>query len=219
MKVETVGGSGRGAARLSKRGAAAAGLLSLLVWAACAAAQARAQDAPTPHEPAPPPMKYLPNDIRQQLSTERDPKGRTRLSLELAEARLNRAAELTTAERYDAAGTELGVYQAIVEDAIRYLQSVSTEKNRHRDHSKRIEIALRSHVPRIETIRRTTPASYSVNVKAVIEFVRDARAEALNAFYDDTVLPESRRRKGTPDGGERAKEATQPTQERKPDQR
>ncbi|HVF49604.1 MAG TPA: hypothetical protein VNA19_05935, partial [Pyrinomonadaceae bacterium] len=62
--------------------------------------------------------------------------------------------------------------------------------NKIRDLFKRLEMALRKHGPRLETIRRTTPSEESSNVRAVYEFTRRARSEALNSFYGDTVLHE-----------------------------
>ncbi len=35
-----------------------------------------------------------------------------------------------------------------------------------------------------------TPAEYAENLKKSIDFIRDARDKALNAFYDDTVIPD-----------------------------
>ncbi len=62
--------------------------------------------------------------------------------------------------------------------------------NKTRDLFKRIEVSLRMHIPRLENIRRTTPSAYAVYVKETLDFARRARTESLNAFYDDTVLPD-----------------------------
>jgi hypothetical protein len=35
-----------------------------------------------------------------------------------------------------------------------------------------------------------TPAEHAVHVKAICEYARNARSEALNAFYGDTVIRE-----------------------------
>lgn len=220
MGVEITGGPASVSARLLR---ATAGVLCLLVCAA-AAVETRGQDAALPqNDSAPPPMKYLPDEARRRLASVSDAKERTRLSIELAEARLASAEQLTASERYESAGGELAVYQAIIGDATRHLQVASTSKNKHRDTSKRLEITLRSHVPRIETIRRTTPAGHAVHVRAALEFVRDARSECLNAFYDDTVLPEGRgggrEKSGGSGGGDRAKDTSRMPPEKKPDQK
>jgi len=170
---------------------------------------------------SPPPLKYIPSEIRSQLDGERDLKDRTRLSLELADQRLARAAEDTTAERFDQAGGDLGVYQAVVEDAIHFLRSSGKVRNKTRDLFKRVELTLRTHMPRLETIRRNTPSVYAVHVIETIEFVRQSRTDALNSFYDDTVLPESPDRKEGSPRDEHAKDtpASRTEKDKKPQPR
>jgi hypothetical protein len=171
-----------------------ASVLAVVICTVFASAQPRAQDGPVlqPEDSAaPPPMKHIPDATRAQLAAASDVKARTRLMLELAEERLARAAEHTAAERFEEASGELGVYEALVEDGIRSLRNSGKPANRNRDLFKRIELALRSHLPRIETIRRTTPSLNAVHVKATLDFVRNARSDALNAFYDDTVIPDA----------------------------
>ena len=54
-----------------------------------------------------------------------------------------------------------------------------------------IELAHpRGNVSRLEVIRRSTPVDYAENVKAAAEYARNARSEALEAFYGHTVLRE-----------------------------
>jgi hypothetical protein len=142
------------------------------------------------NDPAPPPMKFIPGESRDRLSLERDLKGRTKLSLELAASRLTSAESQTQAERFDEAGIELGVYQALIADAIEFLQKQGRRDNKIRDNFKRIDLALREHTPRIEKIRRTTPAQSAVHVKEALDFVRQSRTDALESFYGETVLRE-----------------------------
>jgi hypothetical protein len=172
---------------------ATASFIVVLVCTAWSAPEARAQVAAAgAEEPPPPPhLKYIPAAERARLSEERDTKDRTRLALELAGQRLTRAAEHTTAERYEEAAGELAIYEALIEDGIRFLRNSGKPASKLRDLFKRVELALRSHMPRIETIRRSTPAQNAVHVKATLDYVRKARSEVLNAFYDDTVLPEA----------------------------
>lgn len=155
-----------------------------------AARETRAQSSADSEEAAPP-MKYIPPAERALLGEARDAKARTRLSLELAETRLLRAAQYTGVEQFDAASRELGIYQAIVEDAVRFLYRQGKGDNRTRDLFKRLELTLRAHGPRIETIRRSTPSEDAVNVRAAYDAMRRARTAALNAFYGDTVMRES----------------------------
>jgi len=160
-------------------------LLLLFVLAACLSPEAHAQDLILPPQPAPPPMIYIPEEARQQLLSVRDEKARTRLSLELAEARLARAEQQTQLKQFNAATAELGVYQALFEDALQYLHR-STGSSR--DLFKRLEQTLHKHAARIETIRRTTPSEFSGNILTLLRLVRDLRTEALEAFYGNTVL-------------------------------
>ena len=190
---------------------------------ACACAEAAAQPAsaaqrPAPQEVAPPPMRYLPEETRSRLAAESgDLKKRTKLSIELAEARLASAAAHVEADRFDAATLELGVYEAIVKDAVVFLKSSGRASNKVRDLIKRLELSLRSHVPRLETLRRSLPSQHAVHAQATLDFVRDARSEALDSFFDNSVVPERPASKAlAPGGGERATGAADPAQEKKP---
>ncbi|HEX8458267.1 MAG TPA: hypothetical protein VF656_13280 [Pyrinomonadaceae bacterium] len=163
-------------------------LLSALLCAAVLSVEARAQDLVIPPQPAPPPMVYIPQDARTQLSSARDEKARTRLSVELAEARLLRAEQQTELKQFNSATAELGVYQALMEDAIQHLYQMDDGSSRSRDLFKRIEQSLHKHAARVEAMRRQTPGEFAGNVLALVRLVRDLRAEALEAFYSDTVL-------------------------------
>lgn len=160
-----------------------------VVLVACAALLspgARAQDLVLPPQAAPPPMVYIPEESRKQLSSARDEKARTRLSIELAEARLARAEQQTELKQFNAATSELGVYQALFEDALQYLHRLNTGSPR--DLYKRLEQTLHKHAARIEAMRRTTPSEFSGNIITLIRLVRDLRTEALESFYGNTVL-------------------------------
>ena len=187
---------------------------------ACLCSAAYAQDAaPTPRDDAaPPPMRYLPNAERAQLSAARDLKARTKLSIELADARLSSADAHVAADRFDAATLDLGVYEALVKDAIAALQQSGKITNKTRDLFKRVELALRAHVPRLETLRRSLPSQHAVHAQATLDFVRDARTDALQAFFDDTVIPDRGNRPLKPSEGDSAK-GTKTEPEKKPNQR
>jgi ElaB/YqjD/DUF883 family membrane-anchored ribosome-binding protein len=182
-------------ARAAEPRAARALLCLALLAGACAEAAAQAQgpaqQPPRREDAAPPPMRYLPEETRAKLASARDLKARTRLSLELADARLLSADAHSAADRFDAATLELGVYEAIIKDALGFLKkSTENSKNKQRDLFKRVELALRAHVTRLETLRRGLPSQHAVHVQTTLDFVRDARSEALEAFFDDTVIPE-----------------------------
>jgi hypothetical protein len=145
--------------------------------------------------PAPPPLKKVTAIEIAQLQGSKDLKARIRLSLELAEGHLANAERFTTVSQFDEASNELGQYQAVFEEALQYMSSLHDNGNKIRDSYKRIELTLRAHSPRIETIRRSTPREYAINIKALAEYTKDAREEALNAFYGDTVLRETQSEK------------------------
>lgn len=198
--------------------AARAFIVVAFVALACAPGHAQPQGptAQQQDDAAPPPMRHIPDDLRRQLDATRDLKARTRLSLDFADAAITRCAEHASAERFEQATGELGVYEAIVEDAIRFVQNSGKVTNKQRDLFKHIEMTLRAHVPRLETIRRGLPAAHAVYVKTTIDFVRDQRDRALNSFYDDTVIPEAPS-KSKPPASERATGTTTEA-EKKPEQ-
>lgn len=139
---------------------------------------------------APPPMKYIPRAELERLSAVTDTKARTRLSLELIEERLENAERLTRSQQFAAASAELGIYQSLIEDALRYIRARSGTKDKHRDLFKLMELRFRAQGSRIEAIRRVTPFDDAANVKAAYEYVWDARTEVLNAFYGEQVVTE-----------------------------
>ena len=196
--------------------ARARGLLAALLCAACLGVAARAQTV----EPADsaPPKKYVPAALKSQLAAVRNMKDRVKLTLTLLDERLQAAASYTSSERFSAAGNELGIYQALVDDVIHFLRVNGRDNDRTRDLFKRVEMTLRSHVTRLESIRRVTPSEEAVHIRSCIEFVREARGRALDAFYDDDSvirMPPTRRRQDMNDGS--AKSDAPPT-EKKPDQ-
>ncbi|HEV2761789.1 MAG TPA: hypothetical protein VGV38_02250 [Pyrinomonadaceae bacterium] len=183
-------GRGSRVARASLLGLACA----LVVFVALARGQR--QDGPTVQPETAPPMRYIPPQERARLAAEGDDhKDRTKLSIEMAEERLARAEQLTAAANFLAASGELGIYLAIIDDAIRYLQANGQPvkgkvSNKFRDLYKRIELTLRAHGPRLESIRRRTPSEEAANARAAYEYIRQARADALESFYGETVLRE-----------------------------
>jgi hypothetical protein len=202
---------------------ASATLVLIFTLLACSGARAQQDGAPQPQrEDGPPPLRYMPPDVRQRLDGAKDEKARARLSMEIAEERLARAAQLADDDRFEASTAEIGVYEAVVEDTVRTLNTSNPGKanNKLRDLFKRIEITLRSHITRLETIRRTLPERHAVYLKDAIDFVRDRRDQALSAFYSDSVLREPRLPESTTPEGERAttNAAAQPEAEKKPNQ-
>jgi hypothetical protein len=178
---------------------------SLVAVTVLLAPEAYGQEYSLPPTP-PPPMKFVSRGERTQLAAARDAKARTRATIELADARLMRAEQLTAGQQFEAASIELGIYQGLVDDALRYLEG-SEAKKASRDTYKRLELALRSHCARLEAIRRVTPSEYAVHVKAICEGTRNARTLALNAFYGDTVVTVLSASDEKPPGGGRLTDA------------
>ena len=202
----------------------------VLIFTIIAGAQAQAQDGAAPQQPqredGPPPLRYIPPDVRQRLDGAKAAKARARLCMEIAEERLARAAQYAGEDRFEAATAEIGIYEAIVEDSVRALHASNDGNkkgnkvsNKLRDIFKRVEITLRSHVTRLESIRRVLPERHAVYLKGAIDFVRDRRDQALSAFYSDSVLREPRHPELTTPAGERAttNTAAQPDPDKKPE--
>jgi hypothetical protein len=185
-------------------------LLSALVLCACALARpARAQEPVLPPQPAPPPMRYVPDLERAQLAAAADPKGRVRASLALLEGRLASAERSTAAGRFDPAAADLGVYQALIDDLLDYLKPVGRSPDgakvdgKTRDLYRTIELTLKGHTARIEAIRRATPEDYQGNVRAAFIHARDKRSEALDSFFGASLM-RAPRGEAKPGGGDPA---------------
>ena len=151
---------------------------------------ARGQDGRNA-EVGPPPLKIIPRDERAQLNAADGPSARTRTTFELMEKHLGRAEQLTQQQRYEPASTELGTYEAVIEDSLRYLSHMDKERGKTRDLYKNLELNLRKHAPRLELIRRTTPSEFAIYVKATLDYTRKARSIALDSFYSNSVSRKS----------------------------
>ncbi len=141
---------------------------------------------------APPPLKVISPSDRTQIDSTKDAKSRVRKTIQLAEAHMKTAETHTEKQRYDEAAAALGKYQALIEDSLKFVGTLTRESNRTRDLYKRIELALRAHAPRLISMRRVTPTEYSVWIKDIEEFARSGRTEALNSFYGHTVVRDAK---------------------------
>jgi hypothetical protein len=160
----------------------------VLLFVALFVPAANAQDPRPIDQTAPPPAKVITREERSQLSQSKDEKARIKLSIELAETHLANAENHTSQQQYEGAASEAGKYWALIEDALGFMKTVDRKGNKRRDLYKRLELSLRAHGPRWATIRRSTPAEYAVWIKEIEEFARHGRTEALNSFYDNTVI-------------------------------
>jgi len=147
----------------------------------------QATPQPTPLT-APPPLRRITKDERQQMERSEDPKNREKVTLDLAGIHLTSAEKFTAESNYEAASHEVGSYHALVQDLLTYLAAQKRDNNKTRDLYKRLELALRADGPRLTAMRRTTPLEFAVWIKKVEDFAREGRTEALNSFYGHTVV-------------------------------
>src|SRR5262245_45171461 len=174
-------------------------LLAFVCLPAVNAQDSQPQPQPTPLT-APPPFKMIIKEERAALeAAARDPQKRLKMTIEFANTHLSNAEQHTSRESYDAAATEMGMYQALIENALQYLSTFKRDSNKTRDLYRRLELALRADGPRLTAMRRTTPLEFAVWIKKVEDFARDGRTEALNSFYGHTVEREKTTDKPTPD--------------------
>jgi len=175
---------------------------SIVLWqviAACALVTATAAQQPElPRLPAPPPMHLVSKSERSQLDEAHDPKSRLHQTLSLAEDHLTRAEKLTEEKKFDEASVELGDYLGLIGDLRDYFATLNHDKNSTRDLYRHFEFQVRTHIPRLAVVQRSTPASYVLNIKDAEEFIKDTRAEALDSFYGHSVLREPSTPERTP---------------------
>jgi len=139
-------------------------------------------------EDAPPPLRYIPNDLRDQLNTKTDLKARTKLVLMFADERLKRAELLTAERRFGDASAELGIYQALIEESVRYLIAAQRRNNDLRDQYRKLEVAFRSYRARLELLGRSTSSSYRVHLTQISDDTWRIRTQVLNRFFGDEVI-------------------------------
>ena len=179
--------------RATQRSIALAAHLLLLAFVCIPAVNAQeSQPEATPQAtplPAPPPFKMIVKEERAALDAAvNDPKKRLKMTIEFADGHLLNAEQHTSRENYEAASTEVGMYQALIENALQFLSTFKRDSNKTRDLYKRLELALRADGPRLTAMRRITPLEFAVWIKQVEDFARDGRTEALNSFYGHTVV-------------------------------
>ena len=153
--------------------------------------QTAPQPSPTPLT-APPPFKMIVKEERAQIEETQDSSKRLKLTITFAGAHLTAAEQHTARENYEAASVEVGMYHALIENALKFLSTSKRDSNKTRDLYKRLELALRADGPRLTAMRRNTPLEFAVWIKHVEDFARDGRTEALNSFYGHTVVREQK---------------------------
>lgn len=150
-------------------------------------AEARAQNVDP--DAAPPPLKIISKEEQTKLDTKTDVKDRTRISLDLMKIRLAGAEKMAAAQDFDGMYRELGTFNALMDDALTFLNKRDDGRGRVLDAFKRIGITLRGMAPRIEVMRRELPIKYDPYVRRLMGYLRSARDKATDSLFDDSVLP------------------------------
>lgn len=147
----------------------------------------KAQDD-MPDNIAPPSVKVIPKEEKSALDGTSDVKDHTRLALDLMEVRLKKAEALNTSESYGDVLNELGTFQALMDDTLKFLNRNDSGRGKVMDTFKRFEMALRSFTPRIEMIRREVPDRFEYYVRKLLKTVRDTRTKAVEPLFSSTVV-------------------------------
>lgn len=143
----------------------------------------------SPTELAPPPLKILAKGEKDQLDAEDDIKKRTKLALELMDARLKKAEEFDTQNQFSEMYDELGKFHALIDYTLGFLNKANMGAGKSLNNIKRFEIGLRAYPPRLEAVRRNLPIRYEKYVRNLIQSIRDTRSKAVDNFFADTVVP------------------------------
>ena len=141
---------------------------------------------------APPPLKILSEDEKTKLTNETEVKRRTKLALELMDARLKRAETLDAAENYDEMFVQLGAFHGLMDNTLEFLNKSDKDSNKVITNFKRLEIGLRSFNPRLQMIHYDLPIRYEHYVRNLIRYLRTARARAIEPLFDNTVVPDNK---------------------------
>ena len=163
-------------------------LTVLLLISNCMLSAASAQDDDKPKDLVPPPLSVVSKVEQEQLESLKDIKKRTELAIELMDARLLKAGELSSKNQYKESLDELGGFHALLRNAFNFLKRNDTGSRKVLNNFKKFEIKLRGFMPKLEIIRREMPVRYGYHVQTLMKYVREARADAVEPLFDDTVL-------------------------------
>ena len=141
----------------------------------------------------PPPAKVISKSEQAQLDAQSDVKKRTKLALDLMNARLTKAESLHDSHDLDAMFVELGVFHALVDHTLEFLNKSDKDSGKVLNNFKRFELGLRTFAPRLELIRRDLPLKYEFYVRSLAVYLRNARAKAVEPLFSDTIVPPSKK--------------------------
>lgn len=174
--------------RLSLGGLASLFLASLFILGVQASYAQDAEDR-LPEGVVPPPLNLISKEEKNELAAESKLTNRTKLALNLIESRLTKSETSAENEEFQESLDQLGRFQALIRHTFFYLKENENEKGSFKNF-KRFEMTLRDFLPRLELLRRELPYKYGYHVEKMILFVRDARSNALEPLFADTVIPE-----------------------------
>ena len=145
-------------------------------------------DDEIPADAAPPPLKILSKDEKNNLESQgSNIKKRTKVSLELMDIRLEKAEKSQSASEFKQSLDELAGFHAILDNTLTFL--IKTDSGKSDRSFINFEIYLRKQIPRLEAIRREMPFKYGFHVGRIMKAVREARAKAVEPIFDDNVVP------------------------------
>lgn len=142
-----------------------------------------------PEGVVPPPLNVISKQEKADLEAERKISNRTKLALEFMDDRLSKSEEYAGKDDFQESLNQLGRFQALVKNTLWYLQENEDDKGSFKNF-KRFEMTLRQFLPRLELLHRNMPFRYGYHFREMIKFVRDARTNALEPLFADTVIPE-----------------------------
>ncbi len=146
-----------------------------------------AQNVPI-DEIAPPPLRLISQVEKNRLAAESDVKKRTKLGLELMDARLKQAEAFDTNDDHDQMFVQLGAFHGLMDSMLEFLNKSDKDSGKVLNNFKRFEIGLRGFTPRLELIRRDLPLRYEQYVRILIRNLRSTRAKAIEPLFDDSVV-------------------------------
>ncbi len=141
---------------------------------------------------APPPLKLLSQDEKTKLAGEVEVKKRTKLGLQLMDARLKLAETSYAAENYDEMFVHLGGFHGLMDNMLEFLNNSDKDSGKVLSNFKRFEIGIRAFTPRLQMIHYAVPTRYEQYVRNLLRNLRLARAKAIEPLFDDTVVPDKK---------------------------
>ncbi len=170
----------------------------LMIWAVMVAglffliAGSESPAQTTPDDSAAPPLRVVSREELARLGLQRDVKRRTQATLDLMAARLTKAEALIQSEQFDEMYKELGGFHGLLENNLDFLNAGNKDSGKVLNNFKRFEMGLRQFRPRLEMIRRNIPLRYEHYLQTLIQYVREARAKAVEPLFGDSVVPKTK---------------------------